>query len=89
MHKESAIKSRTIPAHEIPKQFENLLGEIGDGIEIRISRGGKIVARMVPEPASTKKTPLPDFYGRAKAIFGEPSGKPPSEYLEENRDDRF
>lgn len=89
MQAKSAIKSRTIPAHEIPEQFENLLGEIGNGMEIRISRDGKIVARMVPEPASTKKTPLPDFYGRAKAIFGETSGKPPSEYLEESRDDRF
>lgn len=89
MKTESAIKSRTIPAHEIPEQFENLLGEIGNGMEIRISRDGEVVARMVPEPASAKKTPLPDFYGRAKAIFGEPSGKSPSEYLEESREDRF
>lgn len=27
MRTESAIKSRTIPACEIPEQFENLLGE--------------------------------------------------------------
>ena len=89
MQTESAIKSKTIPANEIPEQFETLLGEIKNGMEIKISRNGIVIARMVPEPAAPKKAPLPDFYGRAKAIFGEPSGKSISEYLEESREERF
>lgn len=89
MHTGSAIKSKTIPANEIAEQFETLLGEIKDGMEIKITRNGVVIARMVPEPAAAKKTPLPDFYGRAKAIFGEPSGKTLSECLEESREERF
>jgi len=67
MQTESAIKSKTIPAHEIPEQFETLLGEIKNGMEIKISRDGVVIARMVPEPVAAKKASLPDFYGRAKA----------------------
>ncbi len=58
-------------------------------MEIKISRDGVVIARMVPEPAAAKKASLPDFYEKAKAIFGEPSGKSLSEYLEESRDERF
>lgn len=89
MQTEFPIKSKTIPAHEIPEQFETLLGEIKNGLEIKISRDGVVIARMVPEPVAPKKASLPDFYGRAKAIFGEPSGKPLSEYLEESREERL
>ncbi len=89
MQTESAIKCKTIPAHEIPEQFETLLGEIKNGMEIKISRDGVVIARMVPEPVFAKRGVLPDFYGRAKAIFGEPSGKSPSEYPEESREERF
>ena len=89
MQTESAIKSKTIAALKIPKKFEALLGEIKNGVEIKISRGGVVIAGMVPEPVAAKKTPPPDFYGRAKAIFGEPSGKSLSEYPEESREERF
>ena len=89
MQTESAIKSKTIPTHEIPEQFETLLGEIKNGMEIKISRDGVVIARMVPEPVAPKKAPLPDFFGRAKAIFGEPSGKSLSEYMKESREERF
>ncbi|MFP4350685.1 MAG: hypothetical protein ACOC23_07975 [Thermodesulfobacteriota bacterium] len=59
MQTESAIKSKTIAAHEIPKQFETLLGEIKNGMEIKISRDGVVIARMVPEPVAAKKASLP------------------------------
>lgn len=89
MQTESTIKSKTIPAHEIPEQFETLLGEIRNGMEIKISRDGIVIARMVPEAVAAKKASLPDFYGRAKAIFGKPSGRSLSKYLEESRKKQF
>lgn len=58
-------------------------------MEIKISRDGIVIAKMVPETVAPKKAFLPDFYGRAKAILGETSGKSLSEYLEESREERF
>ena len=55
MQTESAIKSKTIAALKIPEKFEALLGEIKNGVEIKISRGGVVIAGMIPEPVAAKK----------------------------------
>lgn len=71
--------------YDFPK-VERLLRK---GQAVRITKRGKVIARLEPEGETVDRPRLPDFLARMQANFGdkmlEPSG---AELLSEERDER-
>lgn len=89
MNSESTIiKSKTVPADEVGKHLESLLYDLENGIEISITREKRVIAKIIPS-SDRQSSNIPDFFQRAKSIFGESLASTLTECLEESRKERF
>ena len=71
--------------YDFPK-VERLLRK---GQSLRVTKRGKVIARLEPEGECVERSPLPDFLARMQANFGdkilEPTG---ADLISEERDER-
>lgn len=51
---ESSPIMRTLPVVEVKSHFSALLADVARGEEIAISRHGRVIARLVPEPRAQR-----------------------------------
>ena len=59
---------RTVTVRDLRYDFPKVESLLRQGEELRISKRGRVIARLAPEPAARKR---PDFLGRLKAIYGD------------------
>jgi prevent-host-death family protein len=84
----SYVKKATI--REVQRNLAGVLRWVEDGEEVQVTRRNQIVARIVPADRALKKPRWPDFAKRAETIWGKrPKGKPASEILIEDREERM
>ena len=84
----SHMKTATI--REVQHNLSGVLRWVEDGEEVRVMRRDKVVARLIPPGAPSKKPQWPDFATRAVSIWGRrPPGKPASSILIEGREERL
>jgi len=58
---------------DVQHHFRKVLAWVEKGEEVLVTRRNKSVARLVPSnPAIPSSVALPDFAGRARAIWGTP-----------------
>ena len=81
---------RRATVREVQHGLGGLLDRVERGEEITVTRRGRVVARLVPAREQTRKVEWPDFAARMKRLFpaGSPRGKPPSELIAEDREER-
>lgn len=75
---------KTASIGQIQKNLGAVLAHVGSGKEVTITKRGKPIAKIVPLSANSKMN-WPDFYSEAIRL----KGKPVSEILIENREDRM
>jgi antitoxin (DNA-binding transcriptional repressor) of toxin-antitoxin stability system len=79
---------KTVTVRDLRYDFPKVERILRKGIEVQVTKRGKAIARLTPEP--TARPPLPDFLGRMRANFGdkvlEVSG---AELISADREDRF
>jgi len=80
--KEKSMKTATVG--EIQKNFAKVLNRINNGEEITITKRGKPVAKIL-SLGPKHEIEWPDFFGEAISL----KGKPVSEIVIEDREDRF
>lgn len=74
---------------EVQHHFSDILQRIKEGEEVYITKRNKIVAKIVPHN-EIRQEPVkyPDFVARAKKICEAPRGKPLSDTVIEERNER-
>ena len=83
---------KTVTVRDLRYDFPKVERMLREGKPVRVTKRGKVVARLEPEhEADTAKRPLlPDFEARLKEIYGdkvfEVSG---AELISAEREDRF
>lgn len=78
---------KTATVRQMQHNLKEVLSWVEQGEEVSVMRRDKIVARLLP--AAPQTVAVPDFVGRARAVWGErPVGKPPSELISEGRGER-
>ncbi len=72
---------KTATLEELPVQWPKILRWVTAGEEVRITDQDRTVARVLPPSPA-----VPDFIGRAEAIWGKrPGGEKLSALIDENR----
>ena len=72
---------------EAQHNLSKVLSYVSQGEEVIITRRNKAVAKIVP-PDCDNEIKIPRFSLRADKIFGQSSGKPLSEIVRDNREER-
>jgi antitoxin (DNA-binding transcriptional repressor) of toxin-antitoxin stability system len=79
---------KTVTVRDLRYDFPKVERMLRKGVEVQVTKRGKPIARLMPEP--TERPPLPDFLGRMRANFGdkmlEVSG---ADLISADREDRF
>jgi antitoxin (DNA-binding transcriptional repressor) of toxin-antitoxin stability system len=79
---------KTVTVRDLRYDFPKVERMLRKGVELQVTKRGKPIARLTPEP--TERPPLPDFLARLKEIYGdkvlEVSG---AELISADREDRF
>ena len=60
---------KRVSIRELRYDFKSVERVLREGDEIQVTKRGKVIARLLPEP--TEKPPLPDFLGNMREIFGD------------------
>ncbi|MGO9210297.1 MAG: type II toxin-antitoxin system Phd/YefM family antitoxin [Terriglobales bacterium] len=77
---------KTATVSDLRFSFSKIERMLRAGQEIQITKRGRVIARLVPESASTG---LPDFHARLRKIFGDTKLKVTgAELIAEMRNDR-
>lgn len=79
---------KRVTVGEVQHNFGRILRDVDAGEEVQIVRRKQVVARIVPDCDSPDPN-YPPFVSRAKEIFGEVKGKPLSEVIQQDRDERL
>lgn len=84
---------KTVTVRDLRYDFPKVERMLREGQPLRVTKRGKVVARLEPETdgdRAGKRPPLPDFEARLKEIYGdqvfEVSG---AELISADREDRF
>jgi len=84
---------KTVTVRDLRYDFPKVERMLREGKPLRITKRGKVVARLEPErpdDAAGRRPPLPDFEARLKEIYGdkvfEVSG---ADLIAADREDRF
>lgn len=59
---------RTVTVRDLRYDFQRVEGLLRQGEELRISKRGRVIARLALEPIRRE---LPDFQERMKAVYGD------------------
>ena len=79
---------KTATVRQVQHQLREVLGWVAAGQSVRVTQRGRIVATVVP-PEKPKKPVMPDFAARLRADFPRGvKGKPASEIISEQREER-
>ncbi|CAN5141650.1 hypothetical protein BH20VER2_BH20VER2_13020 [soil metagenome] len=63
---------KTASVRDLRQNFPRVLAWIADGESVAVTMRRRIVARLIPEPAPTRKKPsAPDFKAISREIFGD------------------
>jgi prevent-host-death family protein len=83
------LNMKKASVREIQHHFSDILRRIEEGEEVCITKRNKIVAKIVPH-SEIQREPVeyPDFVGRAKEICETSRGKPLSDTVIEERNER-
>jgi antitoxin (DNA-binding transcriptional repressor) of toxin-antitoxin stability system len=81
----SSMKTATV--RQVQHNLKGVLAWVEDGEEVQVLRRKKVIARLLPpEP---RLATVPDFVGRARAVWGaKPPGAPLSHLVSESRGER-
>jgi antitoxin (DNA-binding transcriptional repressor) of toxin-antitoxin stability system len=60
---------RTVSVRDLRYDFKMIEGILREGEEVSVTKRRRVIARLVPEPASPAK--LPDFLGRLRITYGD------------------
>jgi len=60
---------KTVSVRDLRYDFKMVERILHQGEEIQVTKRRRVIARLVPEPAS--RPPLPDFLGQMRAIYGD------------------
>ena len=84
------LHMRTASVRDVQHHFSKVLAWVENGEEVLVTRRNETVARLVPAtPSSMASVPLPDFAGRARAIWGtRPKGGSLSRAILAEREER-
>jgi antitoxin (DNA-binding transcriptional repressor) of toxin-antitoxin stability system len=61
---------KTVTVSQLRSEFNKIERLLQRGEEIRFTKRGQVIARLVPEN-SEARAELPDFLGRVRAIYGD------------------
>ena len=61
---------KSVSVRDLRYDFPKVERILREGKEIRVTKRGKVIARLAPEPQTTPP-PVPDFMGRLRAIYGD------------------
>jgi prevent-host-death family protein len=65
------LNMKTATVRDVQHHFRKVMAWVEQGEEVVVTRRNKTVARLIPcSPARPAAVPLPDFAGRARAIWG-------------------
>lgn len=79
---------KTATVRQVQHRLAEVLDWVAKGEEVRVTRHGRTVARLLP-PAAVRPPQAPDFLARAKGIWGsKPRGPKLSEIVDEDRGGR-
>jgi len=82
------MKQATV--RDVQHHLSKVLGWVAQGEEVQITRRNKLVAKLVSAHDNAGSSELPDFSGRARAIWGDaPIGKSLSSIVVEDREERL
>jgi prevent-host-death family protein len=68
---------RSVPVVEAKARFSALLAEVEVGMEVRITRRGRTVARLVPEPVIHAASLFKPFWADPPPDLAVPDDSPP------------
>lgn len=60
---------KTVTVRDLRYDFPKVERMLRKGVEVQVTKRGKPIARLTPEP--TERPPLPDFLGRLQEIYGD------------------
>ena len=82
---------KTATVRDVQHHLGKVLAWVEKGEEVLVTRRSKTVARLVPSgPDRLPAVPLPDFAGRARAIWGaKPKGGGLSKAILDGREERL
>jgi len=76
---------KTASVRDLRQNFPRVMAWIEDGEQVAVTMRRKVIARLVPEPASPKGQPTaPDFAAISRGIFGKRSF--PGDAMESERE---
>ena len=79
---------KTATVRQVQHQLREVLGWVAAGQSVRVTQRGRVVATVVP-PERPRKPAMPDFAARLRADFPRGvKGKPASEIISEQREER-
>ena len=61
---------KTATVRDLRYNFPQVEAWLSGGEEVELTKRGRVVGRIVPGPAKSKKLKMPDFAARAKATCG-------------------
>ncbi len=59
---------KDVPVRDLRYDFRKVEQLLRRGVELRVTKRRKVIARLVPE--SQNRTTMPDFPGRLRSIYG-------------------
>ena len=72
---------KTASVQQVPEQWAKISRWLAAGEEVEVTQQDQVVAKLVPAPR-----PQPDFFARAKAVWGDqPPGQPLSALVHDAR----
>jgi prevent-host-death family protein len=74
---------------DLQHHLSEIMRYVDHGEEVQITKRNRVVARLVPEYFPHKPKKWPDFAQRARSIIKKPKGKPLSEIVLEDRQERL
>jgi prevent-host-death family protein len=84
------LDMKTATVRQIQHHLSEVLRWVEDGQEVRITRRGRVVAKIVPANEKRQAVRWPDFMGRSTEIWGNRfRGKPVSRIIIEDRKERL
>lgn len=76
---------KTVTVRDLRYDFPKVERILREGNEVKVTKRGKVIATLAPEPAPA--VARPDFLGRMRAIYGEKClAVPGSEVVRQDRD---
>ena len=61
---------KTATVRDLRYNFPQVEAWLSGGEEIELTKRGRVVGRIVPNPVKVRKLKMPDFAARAKAVCG-------------------